>query len=69
MLNTSLTKEEAKVSNETVKEALEWMKTALVDAQSNLTIGQRRMKRVVDQKRGTEECKIGDEVVLSTINL
>ena len=58
-----------KVSNEAVKEALERMKTALVDAQSNLTTTQQRMKRVVDKKRRTEEYKIGHEVALSTENL
>ena len=42
---------------------------ALVDAESNLTIAQQRMKRAVDKKRRTEEYKIGDEVVLSTTNL
>ena len=67
--NTLLAKGEPKVSNETVKEALERMKTALVDAKSNLTTTQQRMKRVVDKKRRTEEYKIGDEVVLSTANL
>ena len=45
------------------------MKTALVDAKSNLTTAQQRMKRAVDKKRRTEEYKIGDEVVLSTANL
>ena len=69
MPNTLLAKGEPKVSNEVVKEALERMKTALVDAQSNLTIAQQRMKRVVDQKRRIKEYKYGDEVVLSTANL
>ena len=69
MPNTLLAKGEPKVSNEAVKEALERMKTALVDAKSNLTIAQQWMKRVVDKKRRTEEYKIGDEVVLSTANL
>ena len=36
---------------------------ALVDAKSNLTTAQQRMKRAVDKKRRTEEYKIGDEVV------
>ena len=35
--NTLLVKGEPKVSNETVKEAVERMKKALVDAKSNLT--------------------------------
>ena len=45
------------------------MKTALVDAQSNLTTTQQWMKRAVDYKRPTEEYKIGDKMVLSTANL
>ena len=64
-----MAKGEPKVSNEAVKEALEWMKTALVAAKSNLTTIQQRMKCTVDKKRRTEEYKIGDEVVLSTTNL
>ena len=67
--NTLLAKGEPKVSNKAVKEALERMKTALVDAKSNLTTAQQRMKRAVDKNRQTEEYKIGDEVVLSTTNL
>ena len=45
------------------------MKTALIDAKSNLTTAQQRMKRAVDKKKRTEEYKIGNEVVLSTANL
>ena len=45
------------------------MKTTLVDAKSNLTTAQQRMKCAVDEKRRIEEYKIGDEVVLSTTNL
>ena len=67
--NTLLAKGEPEVSNVVVKEALERMKTALVDAKSNLTTAQQCMKRVVDKKRRTEEYKIDDEVVLSTTNL
>ena len=69
MPNTLLAKGEPKVSNEAVKEALERMKTALVDAKSNLTTTQQRIKRAVNKKRRTEEYKIGEEVVLSTANL
>ena len=69
MPNTLLAKGEPKFSNEVVKEALQRMKTALVDVQSNLTTAQQWMKRAVDKKRWTEEYKIGDEVVLSTANL
>ena len=52
--NTLLAKGTPNVSNAEVKEALELMKTALVDAQSNLTIAQQCMKRAVDKKRWTE---------------
>ena len=45
------------------------MKTALIDAQSNLSTAQRGMKRAVDKKRRAEQFNIGDEVVLSTANL
>ena len=45
------------------------MKMALVDAQSNLTTEQQRMKHAMDKKRRTEVYKIGDEVVLSIANL
>ena len=38
--NTLLAKGEPKVSNEVVKKALEQMKTALIDAQFNLTTAQ-----------------------------
>ena len=38
MQNILLAKGEPKVSNEVVKEALEWMKTALVDIQSHHSI-------------------------------
>ena len=69
MPNTLLAKGEHRVSNKAVKEALEWMKMALVDAQSNLTIAQQWMKCTVDKKKQTEEYKIGNEVVLSTANL
>ena len=69
MPNTLLAKGAPKVSKEAVKEALERMKTALVDAQSNLTTTQQWMKCAVDKKRRTEEYRIGDEVVLPTTNL
>ena len=45
------------------------MKTALVDAQTNLQKAQERMKRVVDKRRRTETYKVGDEVALTTANL
>ena len=56
-------------SNETVREALERMKTALVDVQTNLQKAQERMKRTVDKRRRSETYKVGDEVVLTTTNL
>ena len=67
--NTLLAKGKPKVSIEAIKEALEWMKTALVDAKSNLTVAQQWMKRAVDKKRGIEEYKIGNKVVVSITNL
>ena len=54
MPNTLLAKGAPKVSNEVVKEVLERMKTALVDAQSNLATAQQRMKCAVNKKRRTE---------------
>ena len=69
MPNTLLAKGETKVSNEAVKEALERMRTALVDAKSNLTTAQQRMKCAMDKKRQIQEYKIGNEVVLYTTNL
>ena len=69
MSNTLLAHGAPMVSKEAVTEALERMKMALVDAQSNLTTAQQRMTRVLDKKRQTEKYKIGNEVVLSTTNL
>ena len=69
MPNTLLAKETPKVSNEAVKEAIERMKMALVDAQSNLTTTQQHMKCTVDEKRRTEQFNISNEVVLSIENL
>ena len=69
MLNALLAKGEPKVSNEVVKEALEQMKTPLVDAQSNLTTTQQWMEHAVDKKRWIEEYKLSEEVVLSKANL
>ena len=58
-----------KVSNQLAEEALEWMKMALRDAQANLSIPQERMKRAVGKKSQTEVYNVGDEVVLSKVNL
>ena len=45
------------------------MKTALEEAQTNLTIAQNRVKAYVDKSRRSEIFHEGDEVVLSTRNL
>ena len=42
------------------------MKTALEEAQANLTIAQSRAKSQVDRSRREEMFEVGDEVVLST---
>ena len=42
------------------------MKTALEEAQANLTIAQSRTKSQVDHSRRDEKFEVGDEVVLST---
>ena len=55
--------------NEAVKETLERMKTALAEAQTNLEHAQCRMANVVNCSRRSEQYNIGDEVVLSTMNL
>ena len=55
--------------NEVAKEALEQMKTALVDAQTNLYKAQERTKRVGDKWRRSETYKVGNEVVLTIANL
>ena len=62
MPNILLAKGEPNVSNEAIKETL-------VDAQSNLTTMQQRIKHAVDEKRLSEQFNIGDEVILSTENL
>ena len=64
-----LARGQPKSSNEAVKEALERMKMALVDAQTNLKKAQKRMKRAVDKWRQSETYKVDDEVVLTTTNL
>ena len=42
------------------------MKTALEEAQANLTVSQSRAKSQVDRSRRAEKYEVGDEVVLST---
>ena len=45
------------------------MKTALQEAQANLTIAQSQAKSQVDRSRCNETFKVGDEGVLSTCNI
>ena len=45
------------------------MKTALEEAQTNLTVAQNRAKAYADKLRRSEIFHKGDEVVLSTRNL
>ena len=45
------------------------MKTALEEAQANLTIAQSRAKSQVDCSRHNEKFEVGDEVVLSTCHI
>ena len=42
------------------------MKTALEEAEANLTVAQSRAKSKVDRSRHDEKFEVGDEVVLST---
>ena len=53
-----MAKGEPKVYNEADKEALERMKTTLVDAKSNLTMAQQRMKRAMDKKSGLRSIEL-----------
>ena len=46
-----------------------WMKTALEEAQANLTIAQSHAKSQVDYLRHDETFEVGHEVVLSTCNI
>ena len=55
--------------NEAVKETLEWMKTALAKAQTNLERVQCRMANAINCSRSSEQYNIGDEVVFNTKNL
>ena len=64
-----LSRGKPKSSNEPVKEALERMKTALADAQTNLQKAQEQMKWAVNKRRQSETYKVGEEVVLTTANL
>ena len=54
---------------EAVQTMVARMKTALEEAQANLTIAQSRAKSQADRSRRDETFKVGDEVVLSTCNI
>ena len=54
---------------EAVQTMVDRMKTALEEAQANLTIAQSRAKLQVDRSRRDEMFEVGDEVVLSTRNI
>ena len=45
------------------------IKTALEEAQANLTVAQSRAKSQADRSRRDEKFEVGDEVVLSTCNI
>ena len=51
---------------EAVQPMVDRMKTALEEAQANLTIAQSQAKSQVDRSRRDEKFEVGDEVVLST---
>ena len=51
---------------EAVQTMVDRMKTALEEAQANLTIAQSRAKSQVDRLRRDEKFEVGHEVVLST---
>ena len=55
--------------NEVVKKTPEWMKTALAEDRTNLERAQRRMAKVINRSRRSEQYNISDEVVLNTTNL
>ena len=52
-----------------MQEMVDRMKTALEDAQQNLTAAQQRMKAYADRSRRDETFRVGMEVVLNTRNL
>ena len=54
---------------EAVQVMVDWMKTALEEAQTNLTIVQNRAKAYADKSRRSEVFHESDEVVLLTRNL
>ena len=52
--------------SEAVQTMVDWMKTALEEAQAHLTVAQSRAKSQADRLRRDEKFEVGDEVVLST---
>ena len=54
---------------EAVQTMVDRMKTALEEAQANLTIAQSRTKAQVDRSRRNETFEVGDEMVFSTRNI
>ena len=54
---------------EAVQTMVDRMKTALEEAQANLTVAQSRAKSQVDRLRRDEKFEVGDEVVLSTCHI
>ena len=54
---------------EAVQTMVDWMKTALKEAQANLTVTQSWAKSQVGRLRHDETFEIGNEVVLSTHNI
>ena len=54
---------------EAVQTMFDWMKTALEEAQANLTVAQSRAKSQVDCSGHDETFEVGDEVVLSICNI
>ena len=55
--------------SEVVQTMVDRMKTALEEAQANLTVAQSRGKSQADRSRRNEKFEVGDEVVLSTCNI
>ena len=55
-----------KTTNEAVQITLEWMKTALAEAQTNLPLTQKQRATAVNCSRRSVEFNVGDEVVLTT---
>ena len=54
---------------EAVQTMVDRMKTALEEAQANLTVAQSRAKSQVDRSRRDEKFEVGEEVVLSTCHI